>query len=161
MMIFGYNLNDLFSVGNFIYTVMGGLILWGVKDRFFQKQQLRAGEIDNEIKETEQGLKEIELLRETINVYKDVNNDLKIDLAQCKDIIKEQKSSILKIEDLEAKVNDLFLKLATETEKSQFLLKENNELKQKYEKLENDHEELKAFCDKLKKELDTHKKLTK
>ena len=160
-MILGYDINDLFSLGNLIYTAIVGLLMWWLKDRFFQKQQLRSGDLDNEIKEAEQGLKEIELLRETINVYKDVNTDLKVDLAECRDIIKQQKTSISKLDELEGKVNELFLKLATETEKSQFLLKENNQLKEKYEKLETDHEELKAFCEKLKIELDKYKKTNK
>ena len=80
-MILGYDINDLFSLGNLIYTAIVGLLMWWLKDRFFQKQQLRSGDLDNEIKEAEQGLKEIELLRETINVYKDVNTDLKVDLG--------------------------------------------------------------------------------
>jgi chromosome segregation ATPase len=160
-MILGYDIEQIFTLGNLIYSAIIGFTMWFVKDRFFQKQQLRAGDIANEIQEAEQGLKEIELLRETINVYKDVNNDLKVDLAECKQVIKLQKTNLSKIDDLEAKVNDLFLKLATETEKSQFLIKENNDLKEKLEILENDYENLKIFCDKLKKELDTHKKLSK
>lgn len=160
-MIFGYDINTIFSFGNLIYTAIIGLIMWWVKDRFFQKQQLRAGDIANEIQEAEQGLKEIELLRETISVYKDVNADLKIDLAECKEVIKLQKTNLNKLEELEAKVNDLFLKLATETEKSQFLIKENNDLKDKLDTLEKDYEDLKLFCDKLKKELDTYKKSNK
>jgi hypothetical protein len=150
-MIFGYNIDDLFSFGNLIYSAIGALLMWLVKDRFFQKQQLRSGDIDNEIKEAEQGLKEIELLKETINVYKDVNTDLKTDLSEAKNIIKELKQDNKRYQDLEAKVDDLFLKLAVETEKSQFLIKENTELKEKYKKLEKDHEELKKQFEQYKK----------
>jgi DNA repair exonuclease SbcCD ATPase subunit len=126
-----------------------------------QKQQLRAGNIDNEIKEAEQGLKEVELLKETITVYKDVNADLKSDLSEAKEIIKEFKIKDKRYEELEKKVDDLVLKLALETEKSQFLIKENTDLKDKYDKLEKDHEDLKLFCEKLKKELDSHKRTTR
>ena len=150
-MIAGFEFSDLFSVGNLIFSAIIGFLMWLVKDRFFQKQQLRAGEIDNEIKETEQGLKEVELLKETISVYKDVNNDLRTDLADCKSIIKEQKEDSKRYELLEAKVDDLFVKLAVETERAEFLLKENTELKGKYVKLEIDHEA-------LKKQFETYKK---
>jgi len=153
-MILGYDINDLFSFGNLIYTALVGGLMWVLKDRFFQKQQLRAGNIDNEIKEAEQGLKEIELLRETINVYKDVNNDLKIDLAESKDIIKQQKVENKKIDELDAKVNDLFLKLAVEVEKSKLLIEENIELKEKCKSLE-------AHILKVENELKIYKKANK
>jgi DNA repair exonuclease SbcCD ATPase subunit len=126
-----------------------------------QKQQLRAGNIDNEIKEAEQGLKEVELLKETITVYKDVNADLKSDLSEAKEIIKEFKIKDKRYEELEKKVNDLYTQLAIETEKSKFLIEENTELNQKYGKLEKDYEDLKLFCEKLKRELETHKRTTK
>jgi DNA repair exonuclease SbcCD ATPase subunit len=126
-----------------------------------QKQQLRAGNIDNEIKEAEQGLKEVELLKETITVYKDVNADLKSDLSEAKEIIKEFKIKDKRYEELEKKVNDLYTQLAIETEKSKFLIEENTELNQKYGKLEKDYEYLKLFCEKLKRELETHKRTTK
>jgi DNA repair exonuclease SbcCD ATPase subunit len=126
-----------------------------------QKQQLRAGNIDNEIKEAEQGLKEVELLKETITVYKDVIFDLKADLSESKEIIKDFKIKDKRYEELEKKVNDLYTQLAIETEKSKFLIEENTELNQKYGKLEKDYEDLKLFCEKLKRELETHKRTTK
>lgn len=142
-MILGYNINDIFTFGNLIYTAVVGVLMWWLKDRFFQKQLLRAGNIDNEIKEAEQGLKEVELLRETINVYKEINVDLRLEVSELRIAIKTYKTDGKKLEELEEKINDLFTQLAIEKENSKKLLTENTELRKKYNALEKAHEELK------------------
>jgi hypothetical protein len=64
-------------------------------------QLLKSGEIDNDIKE-------VELLKETISVYKEVIKDLKSDNTEYKIIIKDQNETIKNYEKLENKIKDLF-----------------------------------------------------
>ena len=142
-MILGYDIEQLFSLGNLIYSAIIGLLMWWVKDRYFQKQQLRSGDIDNEIKEAEQGLKEVELLRETINVYKEINVDLRQEVSDLRTVVKTHKTDAKKLEELEDKINELFIQLAVEKENSKKLLTENNELRKQYSALQKAHEELK------------------
>lgn len=117
-------------------------------------QLLKSGDIDNDIKE-------VELLKETISVYKEVNKDLKSDTTEYKKIIKEQNETIKNYESLEKKINDLYILLATETEKSEFLAEENAKLKEKNEELEKNYETLNKLYLEIKQELDQHKKDTK
>lgn len=142
-MILGYDIEQLFSLGNLIYSAIIGLLMWWVKDRYFQKQQLRSGDIDNEIKEAEQGLKEVELLRETINVYKEINVDLRQEVSDLRTVVKTHKTDAKKLEELGDKINELFIQLAVEKENSKKLLTENNELRKQYSALQKAHEELK------------------
>ena len=117
-------------------------------------QLLKSGDIDNDIKE-------VELLKETISVYKEVIKDLKSDNTEYKKIIKEQNETIKNYESLEKKINDLYILLATETEKSEFLAEENAKLKEKNEELEKNYETLNKLYLEIKQELDQHKKDTK
>lgn len=124
-------------------------------------QLLKSGDIDNDIKE-------VELLKETISVYKEVIKDLKSDNTEYKIIIKDQNETIKNYEKLEKKINDLFTSLALEKEKSEYLAQENIKLKQKneqlqenYEKLENNYETLNNLYQEIKQELYQHKKDTK
>jgi chaperonin cofactor prefoldin len=142
-MVFGYEFSDIFTLGNLIYTAIVGILTWWLKERVFQKQQLRSGDIDNEIKEAEQGLKEVELLRETINVYKEINVDLRQEVNDLRTVVKSHKTDAKKLEELEDKINELFIQLAVEKENSKKLLTENNELRKQYSALQKAHEELK------------------
>ena len=124
-------------------------------------QLLKSGDIDNDIKE-------VELLKETIGVYKEVIKDLKSDTNEYKKIIKEQNETIKNYEKLENKINALFTSLAIEKEKSEYLKQENIKLKQKnteleqnYEKLENNYETLNNLYLEIKQELYQHKRDTK
>jgi len=135
----------------------GGTLAFIIKYFLNKKQNnqlLKSGDIDNDIKE-------VELLKETISVYKEVIKDLKFDNTEYKKIIKEQNETIKNYEKLEKKINDLFTSLALEKEKSEFLTQENSKLKQKNEELEQNYETLKGLYQEIKRELEQHKRETK
>jgi len=135
----------------------GGTLAFIIK-YFLNKRQnnqlLKSGDIDNDIKE-------VKLLKETISVYKEVNKDLKLDALEYKKIIKEQNETIKNYEKLETKINALFTSLAVEKEKSEYLTKENEKLKQKNTELEKNYETLNKLYLEIKQELAQHKKETK
>lgn len=122
---------------------IGTLVGWIIRDRKIEAQTLKSTTIDNEIKEAEQGLKEVELLRETIGVYKDINTDLRQEVSDLRTVVKTHKTDAKKLDELEKKINDLYIQLAIEKENSEKLLKENTELRQQYKELQKAHEELK------------------
>lgn len=123
---------------------IGTLVGWIIRDRKIEAQTLKSTTIDNEIKEAEQGLKEVELLRETISVYKDINTDLRQEVSDLRAVVKTHKTDAEKIDELDKKINELFIQLAIEKENSKKLLEENNELRKQLNELQKDYDELKA-----------------
>lgn len=133
------------AISSFIFGGggIGTLIGWIIRDRKIEAQTLKSTTIDNEIKEAEQGLKEVELLRETISVYKDINTDLRQEVTDLRAVVKTHKTDAERIEELDKKINELFIQLAIEKENSKKLIEENNELRRQYSELQKAHEELK------------------
>ena len=84
------------------------------------------------------------------------------ELKQEIDLLKAEMAEMRKHErDIQKQFNNIQLSYAKEVEMSQNWEKLHRDLLAKYNKLEQDHEDLKQFCNKLKAELDKHKKDTK
>ena len=83
------------------------------------------------------------------------NTELKEDRDLLKSELKELKDDF---RELQKQFNNIQLAYVKEVEQSQNWEKLHRELTDKYNELSKDHEELKAFCEKLKIELDKYKK---
>lgn len=117
-------------------------------------------------------LNKADFLSKVENIYSGLVDELKTD----RDLLREENRSFKEdIRKLQDQFNTIQLAYAKEVEQSQnweklhrelsdkynLLEKENLALNDKYDALSNDHEELKVFCEKLKTELDKHKKNSK
>jgi len=84
------------------------------------------------------------------------------ELKQEIDLLKAEMAEMRKHErDIQKQFNNIQLSYAKEVEMSQNWEKLHRDLLAKYNNLEQAHEDLKQFCNKLKAELDKHKKDTK
>ena len=165
-MIYGFELNDIFSIWGLISTLIFGFFGWLTYDRFFKKQELRKGEL--QIKKDE-----IDYAKDTRDYFLVRESDLKSEKdelkEQLKEIIKEAKrereyyrekvTEIRKICDgLQDKFNEMQLAYSREVEVSQNWEKLHRELLEKYNELSKDHELLKADHEKLKKQVNLNTK---
>lgn len=96
-----------------------------------------------------------DFLTKVENIYSGLVDELKSDREILKEDVKQLRIDYRAIQN---QFNEIQLAYAKEVEQSQNWEKLHRELTDKYNELSKDHEALKIFCEKLKLELDKHKK---
>lgn len=103
-----------------------------------------------------------DFLTKVESLYNGLADTLKVENNELKEEILGFKKDFKQIREdyrvLQEQFNSIQLAYAMEVERSQNWEKLHRELTEKYNTLEKDHEALKAFCEKIKIELDKYKK---
>lgn len=106
-----------------------------------------------------------DFLTKVENIYTGLAEVLKADNEKLKDDIKDFKEDFKLLRNdyrsLQEQFNNMQLSYLNEIKRSENWEKLHKELNEKYTALEKDHENLKTFCEKIKKELDIYKKSNK
>lgn len=106
-----------------------------------------------------------DFLTKVESLYNGLADTLKVENNELKEEILGFKKEFKQIREdyrvLQEQFNSIQLAYAMEVERSQNWEKLHRELTEKYNALGKDHEALKAFCEKIKIELDKYKKINK
>ena len=152
-------------------TILTSSTLFGIVGWFFggkqQKQRdLKKTDVEIESAEVDYAVKVKELYESLLQQANDDKTVLKVDKDNIiiefrneKDYFRSQIDELRKqAAEMQNQFNTIQLAYTREVEVSQNWEKLHRELMAKHDALAKDHEELKAFCEKLKLELDKYKK---
>ena len=144
-------------------------LMWVLGGKQAKRQELKKGEVEIDSAEIDYAVKVRELYESLLEQANKDKESLKLDrdsiIAEFKlekEYFRSQLDDLRKqATTMQDQFNTMQLAYAKEVEQSQNWEKLHSELKQQFLKLSEEHEELKAFCEKLKAELDKHKRTTK
>ena len=144
-------------------------LMWVLGGKQAKRQELKKGEVEIDSAEIDYAVKVRELYESLLEQANKDKESLKIDRDSIitefkleKEYFRSQLDDLRKqATTMQDQFNTMQLAYAKEVEQSQNWEKLHSELKQQFLKLSEEHEELKAFCEKLKAELDKHKRTTK
>lgn len=144
-------------------------LMWVLGGKQAKRQELKKGEVEIDSAEIDYAVKVRELYESLLEQANKDKESLKIDRDSIitefkleKEYFRSQLDDLRKqATTMQDQFNTMQLAYAKEVEQSQNWEKLHSELKQQFLKLSEEHEELKTFCEKLKAELDKHKRTTK
>ena len=144
-------------------------LMWVLGGKQAKRQELKKGEVEIDSAEIDYAVKVRELYESLLEQANKDKESLKLDRDSIitefkleKEYFRSQLDDLRKqATTMQDQFNTMQLAYAKEVEQSQNWEKLHSELKQQFLKLSEEHEELKAFCEKLKAELDKHKRTTK
>lgn len=148
---------------------LSGVIGWFLGGKQAKNQELKKGDVEIEVAEIDYAVKVRELYE---SLLAQANGDKEILKADKDAIVAEFKSEKEyfraqvdtlrgQLSEIQVQFNSIQMAYAKEVEQSQNWEKLHRELKEQFNELTKEHEELKTFCEDLKLELDKYKKANK